>query len=134
MDNKTLRELFENNTTTNEDSSPLERWFYELLNKKTADLTIGDISRMLRQDVFPDLAIPVTMNKLAADPFEGEMYDGELIKHFVKALEKYPHSIDNKLLKEIIDKADAEKGSFEWGCETDQKEFDLFLNELKNRL
>ena len=58
--------------------SALDRWFKELVQKKIAELTILDISRMLRQNIFLDIAIPVAKKWIETDPNTGEMYDGQL--------------------------------------------------------
>lgn len=65
---------------------PLDQWFYELVQKKVTELTILDVSRMLRQNVFLDIAIPAAWNLLSEDPLCGEMYEGQLVELLTQTL------------------------------------------------
>lgn len=112
--------------------SPLEKWYKELLNKSEEELTILDISRMLRQNVKLETAIPAAMELLINDPFEGEMYEGELLKHLANALQKTTTDIDHAKLRAIIDKADSEKETYDWGLSENKEDYDKYLLEIKN--
>ena len=39
-------------------TSPLGKWFYEMVQKSVDELTLKDVLHMLRQDVYLDIAIP----------------------------------------------------------------------------
>ncbi|SFU84804.1 hypothetical protein SAMN02910342_02039 [Butyrivibrio sp. INlla21] len=67
-------------------ASPLELWYNGLINKSIDELSILDISRMLRQGVLLDMAMTKAMDILISNPFEGEIYDGDLLKQVIRAL------------------------------------------------
>ena len=61
-----------------ERTSPLGKWFYEMVQKSVDELTLSDVLRMLRQEVYHDIAIPFACTKVLEDPFCGEMYAEEV--------------------------------------------------------
>ena len=85
--------------------SPLDQWFYKVVQKQVSQLDLLDISRMLRQEVFLDIAIPVTEQFLLKNPLCGEMYDGQLMELLVRVLEAHPeerYKVRYQMLKERI--------------------------------
>jgi hypothetical protein len=70
--------------------SPLDQWFITMVMKRENELDILDISRMLRQDLFPDITIPLVWKILRENPFEGEMYEGQLLELLIRYLIKNP--------------------------------------------
>lgn len=44
------------------------------------ELEVSDITRMIRQEEFMDMAILKAIEYLKENPFIGEMYDGELLE------------------------------------------------------
>lgn len=70
--------------------SPLDQWFTKMIMKEENELNILDISRMLRQDLFPDITIPLVWKILNENPFEGEMYEGQLLELLIRYLIKNP--------------------------------------------
>ena len=48
--------------------SPLDKWFYEMIQKNVNMLTITDISHMLRQEIYLDIAIPLVWEQLFDNP------------------------------------------------------------------
>ena len=73
-----------------ERTSPSGKWFYEMVQKSVDELTLSDVLRMLRQEVYLDIAIPYACTKVLEDPFCGEMYAGEMIDLLTKALISNP--------------------------------------------
>lgn len=79
---KTIKQIYNcNEIKLTKESSSVEIWYNELINKHEDEVDIHDILRMIRQQLFLDLdvkkAIPVLKNDIAA----GEYYDYELIEH-----------------------------------------------------
>lgn len=70
----------------------LDEWYINILEKRQSELSILDISRMLRQDVFVD--IPIAFKRLLQNPFEGEMYDGQLLELLLQCLVKHLEYLD----------------------------------------
>lgn len=67
----------------------LEVWNRSVLNKKISELNLRDISTMLRQDLYADIAMPIAWNILLRSPFEGEMWDGQLLEIVVEYFTKH---------------------------------------------
>lgn len=59
--------------------SSLEQWFERVIDIPIDELTIGDLCRAIRQELFVKQLMPVAFNFLKEDPLAGENYDGELI-------------------------------------------------------
>lgn len=58
--------------------SSLDEWFTSILDKPINELSISDISRSIRQDVFLEYVLPRAEFFLKDDPFAGD-YDGQLL-------------------------------------------------------
>ncbi|MDE6674606.1 MAG: hypothetical protein K2K19_07325 [Acetatifactor sp.] len=58
---------------------PLPKWYNQLIDKTTEEITPGDVARMLRQEVLPDLAMTKAIEFLRENPFAGELYEGEIL-------------------------------------------------------
>lgn len=111
--------------------SPLDRWFYIMIQKKVENLSLEDISKMLRQNVFLDIAIPMAWIQLFSDPFCGEMYDGQLLETLIQTLKKKCKVDDyknyqkfKKIVLEQIDK-------YEWSSLDDKLDYVNSLNKLE---
>lgn len=75
--------------------SSLDKWFYEMIQKNVNMLTITDISHMLRQEIYLDIAIPLVWEQLLENPLCGEMYDGQMVELLTRVF------INNPGLKEV---------------------------------
>ncbi len=71
-------------------TSPLDLWFNEMVRKKVDDLTLKDISHMLRQEIYLDIAMPCAYDRIRDNPLCGEMYDGQLSELLLRVLENHP--------------------------------------------
>ena len=49
-----------------------------MVQKSVDELTLSDVLRMLRQEVYLDIAIPFACTKVLEDPFCGKMYAEEV--------------------------------------------------------
>lgn len=70
--------------------SPLDEWFYEMVQKSMDMLTIDDISHMLRQEIYLDIAIPLACQQLLNNPLCGEMYDGQMLELLIRVFINNP--------------------------------------------
>ena len=132
MNTEKIRDLYGIKNEIKGDSlSPLEVWYNEMINKSVDELSIGDISRMLRQNVLFPLAISKAMELLIRNPLDGEMYDGDLLKQVVRALNNNSVSVDKHAAEEFIKLANMEKETYEWEFEEDKIEYENLLDDLK---
>ena len=57
---------------------PLPKWYRRVRNTRLKDLTVEDICRACRQEIYPEYVVPLALRLLHENPLTGEMYDGEL--------------------------------------------------------
>lgn len=112
-------------------NSPLDKWFISLVNKKIEELSVLDISRMLRQEIFPDIAMPVTFERLMENPFEGEMYDGQLLELYIRCLSKYPVYEEREKYIYLCAIASKNIDLYDWADEYSKQEYKKVLNKLE---
>lgn len=63
----------------NSNKNPLPQWYNRIRNKKLVDLTVSDLSRGLRQDIFLDYIGWEILHRLDQDILLGYFRDGELL-------------------------------------------------------
>lgn len=112
-------------------NSPLDKWFISLVNKQIEELSVLDISRMLRQEIFPDIAMPVTFERLMENPFEGEMYDGQLLELYIRCLSKYPVYEEREKYIYLCTIASKNIDLYDWADEYSKQEYKKVLNKLE---
>lgn len=111
----------------------LDKWYVELLNKRIEEITIKDISRMLRQDILIELAINKSLEFLEENPLAGEMYDGQLLELLYSLdLSKYKEDIDKA--KNILINIKSNINNFEWMSDEDSKEYLVVLEKYFKKL
>ncbi|HFQ7884631.1 MULTISPECIES: contact-dependent growth inhibition system immunity protein [Enterobacteriaceae] len=59
--------------------SSLEQWFERVIDIPIEELSVEDLCRAIRQNLFIDQLMPRVLQVLEEDPLAGEYYDGELI-------------------------------------------------------
>ena len=118
-----------NEIKLNNDSTSLEIWFNKMINKTEDELEISDLLRMIRQNLFMDLALNLSIEMLKQNPFIGEYYEGELINHLlridVNLIIRYKDDI-----KQILSDAQINICKIVWESEDDKDEFNKNLQAL----
>lgn len=111
----------------------MDQWYVLLLNKTIKEINIGDIYRMLRQNVLVEIAIPIAFDMLRKDPLIGEMYDGQLLEMLYSVdVNKYGGNIEEvkKTLEEIHNNID----EYEWMSDEDSKSYVEILEKFLEKL
>ncbi|AOR59405.1 hypothetical protein GMW39_10765 [Pectobacterium parmentieri] len=102
----TLRKLVGDINMTKEphQQSSLELWFDRVLDVPIEKLTVEDLCRAIRQELFIEQLIPRVLDVLNEDPLAGEYYDGELIAalSIIKREKLMYHKNSFIKIKEII--------------------------------
>ena len=62
------------------DRCEMHEWFDKVLNKTYDELDLFDVTRMLIQKMFLEVAILKAEEYVKNDPFCGQRYDGELLE------------------------------------------------------
>ena len=102
----TFRDLDEN-IDLQTPTSALEKWYIDVRDIKLKMLTVGQLARACRQDVFSEFIVPFCLNELENDPLAGDMYDGELVLALKKEHQSYwrDHPIEREKYLKFAEQA-----------------------------
>lgn len=112
--------------------SPLDKWFHEMIQKNVDELTLKDISRMLRQEIYLDIALPIAYKMALSDPFCGEMYVGEMIELLTRVYISYPNERDKNFRTELIQKVQQQSDTFDWGSDYEKSEYGKLISRFNS--
>lgn len=126
-----IKDIYDCDPLTGED--PLVIWYNHVINKTVAELTVADVARCIRQELFVEKAYEVLLAYLLHNPYEGDVYEGELMDKAVEVDEdliiKYKTTIS-----EIIKRAESFINENEWICEEDKAEYMESVNKLHQKI
>jgi len=108
----------------------LDQWYAELVHKSIDELSMLDLSRMLRQEIFPDLAVPLVWNALIANPFAGEMYEGQLLEILLRFLRKHPGQMEGDAYQKFAFSLQHELEFHVWESDEDRIEYEKVVRAL----
>lgn len=109
--------------------SPLDKWFYEMIQKNVNMLTITDISHMLRQEIYLDIAIPLVWEQLLENPLCGEMYDGQMVELLTRVFINNPGLKEVDLYTVFEKKAWMIYDAYDWDSDYEKEEYrNILLN------
>lgn len=106
----------------------LEIWYNKLLEKTYSELTIADVMRMIRQEIFIEIALKKAVDLLKDNPLAGEMYEGELLEKLLNEKIEIIKKIYKDDIKMILKQGREIAEKYEW-ITTDEK--NEFLNFIK---
>ena len=112
--------------------SPLECWFYDMIQKRPDELTLKDVSHMLRQEIYLDIALPNAWRRILDDPFCGEMYDGQMVELLSRVLKTHVQERRRDLYIPFIEKATQEMNKHGWVDKEDEKEFKMSIKKFSD--
>ena len=122
-----IREIY--NCEKIEGNDPLVQWYNAVIEKRVDELTISDVARCIRQNIFIESAYEVLLAYLLQNPYEGDVYEGELMDKAGKVdkniIIKYKETI-----LEIINIAQEFIKTYDWICEEDKEEYTDAVNRL----
>ncbi|HWO95758.1 contact-dependent growth inhibition system immunity protein [Fictibacillus sp. Mic-4] len=125
---KTIREIYNITTFEKETVYSLDSWYQNLLNKRAEEIDINDVSKMIRQNIFTDLAIKKAIEFLEKDPLAGELYDGQLLE--ILSSVDINNSNASNLKRTLLDIYE-DLENLDWLCKED---YDDYVTTLKNFL
>jgi len=114
--------------------SSLIDWYNKLIEKSADELSIADVSRMIRQDVLREIAINRAIELFLIDPFDGEMQDGGLLALLVSCDAEVAKSKRVTSLINMALKSENEISDFDWADEESRAMFEKNITVLKNIL
>ena len=112
---------------------PLQKWYNQLIEKTTDEVTVSDLLKMLRQKLFVELAIKVAIQLLQKDLFEGEVYEGELLEKLSEVEGTLLKSFADEL-RVIVNNASAEEVTHEWSYDGEEDEFREIVDRITNKI
>ena len=129
---KTIEEIYDVHELPDVQYS-LVGWHNEVIKKTPDELSLADISRMIRQKVFLDTAISKAVTILKEDPFSGDMFTGQLLENLLELDSKY--YLDYKAdLKLVIKEAERSANDYPWGYPKEKDEYLELIKTLKKSL
>lgn len=122
---------FKISDVSKEDRCPMQDWYSNLINKNFHQLDLFDVTRMLIQKMFLELAVLKAISFIRENPFCGQRYESELLELLSKLdrcyLKKYTFE-----LEEILRDAKLKNKEYDWLCKDERKEFsDMISNFFK---
>lgn len=136
--NKAIKDIygisFNLDEVLQKDRCPMHKWYNNLINKTYNQLDLFDITRMIIQKTFLEVAVTKAISFIKENPFCGQRYEGELLELLYKLdicyLEK-----NKETLKKILVDALKRNEVYDWLCEEERVEFSnlikCFFQKLK---
>lgn len=120
---KTLKEIYNMSYDTSGFNSGLVNWYNKLIDKTYEELDTEDVLRMLRQDILEDLAKKRMIELFLKDPYDGYIYDGELLNTIIEDTVEFNHQ---RIIRKILDRIDY--NNYDW---EDEEQKILFIENIK---
>lgn len=112
------------------DDCAMDKWLIGMLQKKVSELSLLDISRMIRQEIYVDIAISIAWKMLKENPFEGEMYDGQLLELLVRYLNSHYEANKKSDYIDFKKALNSKMINYEWENEEDKNNYVINLDKL----
>ena len=84
----TFRTLDGNGKLPSENSA-LKDWYISVRDVPVPDMSIFDLARACRQNLFLEAVVPISIQTLGQDVLAGELYDGELVSALMHIPDDY---------------------------------------------
>lgn len=122
----------------NSDCSPLTKWFSEILEKSTRELSNFDMIRCIRQNIFVDEIVNEIITRMSEfkTPFYSDDDSVELMEKLasvdISILKKYKGEL-NSIFSGIDNNNLIESADF-WMYEEEKEEFKEYISKIKLKL
>ena len=135
--NKKIKELynisFDLTDVPENERYPIHDWYSNLINKTYYQINIFDVTRMIIQKVFMELAVSKAIHFIEKNPFCGQRYEGELLELLNKLDVNYLKEY-KLVLNEILSKALDKNKVYEWLCEDERIEFSELVKAFLKKI
>lgn len=108
-------------------------WYNQVIEKKVDELTVADVARCIRQNLFLESASEMLLVYLLHNPYVGDVYEGELMDKACEMENSYILKYKETVL-EIIDKAYVFIDNYDWQFDEDKNDFVNAVKELAQRV
>lgn len=131
---KKLKEIYEYDLIEDFDKSLMvDEWFNTIMEKTKDQLTVSDVSRMLRQKICSKVAIKKAIEILDEDPFAGEMFEGQLMFNLYDGKEKYLKLFYTQV-EPVLEKAGLMSKTHQWSSEEEKEEYMDVLARFERKI
>ena len=114
-----------------EGDDPLVIWHNRIIEKNVDELTVSDVARCFRQNLFLEIAYEMLLEYLLHNPYKGDYYEGELMDKANEIENGYIKKHKDTIIK-LIENAHRFIETYEWECEEDKDEYVRSVNRLAN--
>ena len=126
-----IKDIYKAEKLSGNDS--LVEWHNNVIEKTEAELTVSDVARCIRQNLFVETAYEMLIVYLLQDPFAGDMYPGELMEKAGDVEEEIIRR-HSQSLKDVINKAELFIKENKWELEDEREEYLESVNTLKKKI
>jgi len=131
---KTLSEIYNLSHDSSGFSSGLINWYNELMSKTHDDLTIADVSKMVRQDILKDVAISRAIEFFLIAPYDGEYSDGGLLAILASLNVSSLEILYADELKIALEDIKREYTEFDWFDDEEKNQYAKNVDVLMKKL
>lgn len=110
----------------------LIKHYNSILLKTPESLNISDIAMLIRQGLFPEIAIPKAILMIKSNHSIGDLYDYELLINLAES--NVDLSTYKKSIKELINILTSDFTSISFELDSDKKDYLHSLDLLKSRI
>lgn len=123
MNDRTIQEIYGIPKDNSDFNSSLVKWYNKMINKKYLELDVVDVSKMIRQGILKNVAFQRAIELFITNPYDGEMYDGDLL-NTIANYDEFVIRHEQKLkLLEVIEMIKNDFNNFEWNDDKTKKQF-----------
>lgn len=130
MTDKTIAELKNIDITSLNNYYGLEKWYINMIGKKISELNLRDISTMIRQDLYVDISLPIAWRILCKSPFEGEMWEGQLLELLVRYFAEHKTALDSIECNAFLENIDEKTEKYEWDSVEKKKKYKEYVERF----
>ena len=131
---KTLKEIYEYDLIEDDGIDyTVDEWFNTIMAKTKDQLSVADVSRMLRQKICSRIAIKRAIEMLSEDPFIGEMFEGQLMFNLYKGKEKYLRMFYTQM-GPMLEKAGLMAKCHEFGSKEEKDEYMSVISKFAKKI
>ena len=106
-------------------------WHNQVIEKRVDELTVSDVARCFRQNLFLEIAYEMLLVYLLHNPYEGDVSEGELMDKASEIENGYIKKYKDTIIK-IIENAHRFIETHEWEFDEDKSEYVESVNSLAN--